>query len=995
MHRSTLTRKLATTTAFVLALGVIPALPAGAIGDILKVHRPKPDIDRRRGRVAPTPVQRRIARSLGDHVTWNRYGTPKTLIDYDGWLATGLSHRPKVAARAWILQNRALFRLSKKAVADLELVNVSPLVKSSARVVLFRQRFAGLKTTKDGLLILGLRRGKLAFVSSSLAPIRTDMPAPRVEVEQAMVAGLGSAGFDVSPSDLAPVDGEAGWEVFDVEGLHGPQRARLIALPTFTQGVRPAYEVLVVEIEGGLTSGYKVYVDAVTNEVWARENIVDRYIDNPRWRIFTAYPEVDYSPTDSRINACWVLEPDLNIDCQLELQGDATRYAWDEEGPELQSAPTFTTLGNAANTAQSALSPLTPSDNYRPVSPDREYIFPFTNYWYESHCAKIPNPDPNQTDINAAITNLFAMHNRAHDWSYHLGFIEKNYNMQQENFGEGGEGGDPQIGNAQAGSVTGGHPSNTGRDNANQVSTPDGVPPVTNMYLWQPLPGGVYPPCVDGDFDMTVVVHEYTHAISNRMAAGPDGGIGGSDGMGESWSDLAAVEFLAEHGYAPVGNENPFAVGAYVTGNMHQGIRNYGMDKSPLNYSNTGYNTSGPGVHADGEIWSAANFDVRKALIRKYNKDFPASKLSLQRRCARGERKPQRCPGNRRWIQMVFDAFLLLPGSVTMPQARDAYIAADKMRFKGANKKLLWNAFAKRGLGTGATGGGDIAIPSFQSPTARNGGLHFEAVDADTGRPVPGLIYVGDYEARTTPTAATAKSLGPTSARFVPGRYRFLFQAKGYGMHRFARRVRAGDTRTVLLRVAKNWASTHNGASASGDGQDHTFLIDDTETTVWAVDGREPSVKGASVTVDLAGDRRLVRSINVSTMLGPGQGSGFAAVRRFAIAVCTKTKTKKCTAAKDFRRIYRSKKNAFPAGRWRPIAPNLLLRTFNVPDRRATHVRFIVLTNHCIGAKVYRGEQDADPTYVTDCVEGSAHDLNGRATELQVFTKRPSVSFAR
>src|SRR3712207_3340909 len=146
--------------------------------------------------------------------------------------------------------------------------------------------------------------------------------------------------------------------------------------------------------------------------------------------------------------------------------------------------------------------------------------------------------------------------------------------------------------------------------------------PVTNMYMWQPFAGAAYPPCVDGDFDMTVIGHEYTHAISNRMVGGPDDNLtSSSDGqarsMGESWSDLAAVEFVFEHGYSPADDENPFAVGPYVTGSKQKGIRNYAMNRSPLNYSNVqGYDGSGrSSPHDDGEIWSAANYDIRQAMI--------------------------------------------------------------------------------------------------------------------------------------------------------------------------------------------------------------------------------------------------------------------------------------------------------------------------------------------------------------------------------------------
>src|SRR5918992_1454623 len=176
---------------------------------------------------------------------------------------------------------------------------------------------------------------------------------------------------------------------------------------------------------------------------------------------------------------------------------------------------------------------------------------------------------------------------------------DRRWNAQESNFGTGGTAeNDPLIGDAQAGAVTGGFPSYLGRDNANMISNPDGVPSITNMYLWQPIAGAFYAPCVDGDYDMAVIGNEY--------------------------------------GFVPVSGENPFAVGAYVTGNKDRAIRNYGMNfprtgafpapgvslvKSggplahPLNFSNMGYDITGPQVHADGEIWSATNFDIPRALV--------------------------------------------------------------------------------------------------------------------------------------------------------------------------------------------------------------------------------------------------------------------------------------------------------------------------------------------------------------------------------------------
>ena len=47
------------------------------------------------------------------------------------------------------------------------------------------------------------------------------------------------------------------------------------------------------------------------------------------------------------------------------------------------------------------------------------------------------SPGPGN-DIDAAITNLFGMHNRMHDFAYYLGFDEPHWNAQQYNHGLGG-----------------------------------------------------------------------------------------------------------------------------------------------------------------------------------------------------------------------------------------------------------------------------------------------------------------------------------------------------------------------------------------------------------------------------------------------------------------------------------------------------------------------------------------------------------------------------
>ena len=134
--------------------------------------------------------------------------------------------------------------------------------------------------------------------------------------------------------------------------------------------------------------------------------------------------------------------------------------------------------GTTRSPAEAWFSPLTPGPTgYRPFSADRNYVFPWGNAWFTSDCSANNLVPGMGYDISAAITNLFVMHNRMHDWSYHLGFTEQNWNRRSPTSAHvAAARTTPVLGNAQAGAVNGGFPSYLGRDNANMISLPDGVP---------------------------------------------------------------------------------------------------------------------------------------------------------------------------------------------------------------------------------------------------------------------------------------------------------------------------------------------------------------------------------------------------------------------------------------------------------------------------------------------------------------------------------------
>ena len=974
--------------------------------------------DSRTATLAPTAAQRAAAAALDAEVRWNRFGTPQSVIRYGGHLGDAVAGADaESAARRWVEANATLFRLD--STASLELESAVPLGGGGAHAVVFRQRIGGLLAAPDGALTVGLTGSadagwRVAYASSSLTSDTTLDAAADLSVAEAWVEAADSSGVDASVADVEVAGRQAGWTQLDVAGVADTQLVRRVAFPTPKRGTIAAYEAYVLDTdEDGHVIGDRVVVDADTGRLLFSESAVHHALDNPKWSVFPSWPRTtplnrypwNYPSADTRETWCWLNE----AGCRLALAGSSPHpaFAWDVVPPA--GVPTFTTTGNYARSAENWMDFLFPGPTqYQPTSPTRDYVYPWENVWFEERC----DPDVlvvgSGNDIDAATVNLFAMHSRMHNWSYHLGFTESAWNAQLHNFGVGTAQGDPLIGMVQAGAVSHGPPTYAGRDNAFMRTLPDGTPSQSAMFLWQPIPGAFYAPCVDGDYDMAVIGHEYGHMIENRMIGKGSNRMGFHAGaMGESFGDFVSMEHLNEYGLVP-GGDLAWAVGPYVTGNHSRAIRNYNMAwpsagafpapgrevrVNPLNFGAVGYDIVGPQVHADGEIWSATNKGIRDLYVDRYG---PGGGR-LQQECADGDRPPEQCPGNRRWIQTVFDAMLLMPTAPTFLDARDAYLAADLLRFGGANQDLLWLGFARRGFGQNATTTGTQdtePVASYASPLHGEATLTFEAVAKDEGgAPIANArVFVGHYEARATPVGATSD--------FVPSPqgYDFVAQAPGYGHVRFhVRNLRAGESRTITIHMPTNWASQVKGATASGDGANHANLIDDTEATTWQSTGAP--VEGRRVLVTLGGERTFDLA-RASALLVPGQNR-FVALRSFELLACTAGGGANPTcdpAVAAGWNLFLTAEDAFPADNPRPVAPALNLRTWAVPGTTATHVLFRVLDNQCTGQTSYQGKQDADPRHETDCRIGTPlppRDNQVVAAELELHSSRPRVDGAQ
>jgi hypothetical protein len=1004
------------------------------------------DADRRGPVLAPLKAARAHLATLGKglEVSWTQYGTPLNLTRERDFLATGLVGSPEQVARTFLKRNAALWGLSAADVDALVVVVNQPLSQGSdAYTVSFNQVVNGMLVAEDGYVVVGVRGDKVAIVTSSLVPAavlgRTPSAAPRMPVAKAVLAATKDAGVtNLRVADLKVGDVDhAGFTHVTTTLLNQPQRARLRMLPTTDRGARLVWEVDVLDVADGRALATMSYVDDLTGDVLLRRDAVDtfaegmglRSFDNPNapagpvltgaetgpatWRGYGSNPQLAkdgkvskddrYLACSGRDGAANLLQKNL-LGCSF-LYNDGSPLPYDVD--PIAGVPTFTTIGNnAVTTNAQASSSLTPGAPFLPpVSPTRDYAPAFTDSWHTSVCDPASLVLPARADVDAAIVNLFLGHNRVHDFSYRLGLNEARGAMQVSNFGKTSPAveNDPEIGNAQNGALQGG--SGLGRDNANQITLQDGVPGITNQYLFQPLVG-FYSPCTDGDLDGAVFLHEYTHAVSNRLIAGPATGLSGFQGgsMGESWSDLTAIEYLNAFGLAGTRGEHPYSMGAYVTGDSFRGIRDFNAlpENNPLNYSDIGFDTTGPEVHADGEVWNAIQMEIRQALIKKYDRQYPYNNRELQIACAVGRTKDgargpawNKCPGNRRYITYQYDAMALQAnGAPSMVDMRNAELAAILLRDK-KDYDVVYDAFAVRGLGKGAESVGSAdtdPTPSFASPVnAKNGTVTFKLVDARTGKPVKGSVYVGEFSARCMPVASTlGEDEVPPTARMMKGRYRLTVQADGYGIQRFTTEVKPGSS-TKVLKLQQNVASARFGAGIKGNagGLRLGRIIDDTEESNGAFDGQP--VKGRTVTVTFGTGRTTFDKIAVSSLHhaaktlpegGTEIEGRLLGIRAFDLQVSN-------DGGKTFRTFYKSADNFFPADRPRAVAPDLMLRTIKLKQAvTGNAIRMVIRSNTCTGGNDFNYEQENDRTTASDCRSTATNTTQVTITELQVFRSR-------
>ncbi len=641
--------------------------------------RPLPDYDARPATVTQPSTTATALNVSRDPIT----GAPRLVTAAHGFLTapdvagkniSAVAADPHRALKNFLNQHTALYGHGAEVLAAATVTRDFTTPHNGLRTTVWQQQVGGI-TLLDSVLIAHVtKKGELINIASQFLPNPAAAAAdnsPALTAQQAVCFAAKNIGDALIETSLAATTTAAGAELkqqFTAPELRGNATARLVWLPLSATQLTLCWEIVLTG--RAHPEAFQVLVDAHIGKALRRHCLTD-YISAATYNVFTSDSPSPFSPgwqTPQSGQPATVARALVTFSA---LDTNASPAGWIPDSGT-------NTLGNNVD-AHTDRDNNDVADEPRPSSINRVFNFPLDLA-----------SDPTNSSA-AAVVQLFYWCNFMHDRLYELGFTEAAGNFQSDNFGRGGFGGDAVQADAQDGS---------GFNNANMATYSDGSPPRMQMYLFSgPSPH------LDGDLDAEIVLHEYTHGLSERLVGG-GAGISAlqTGGMGEGWSDFYALALLSEAGDD---TNAATAMGGYatyqffgLTQNYYYGIRRYpystDLTKNPLTFrdidpaqasAHSGISRSpvigntANEVHNIGELWCVTLWEARANLIAKYGTTN----------------------GNHLMLQLVTDGMNFSPANPNFLEARDAILQADEVNNGGANAPELWAAFAKRGMGFYAT----------------------------------------------------------------------------------------------------------------------------------------------------------------------------------------------------------------------------------------------------------------------------------------------------
>jgi hypothetical protein len=664
--------------------------------------------------------------------------TPDFVRSTEAFLTDPAQAKPAEVVHAFLAANPGLFGITAEELNSARVRRDYSTAHNGVRHLGWQQLVRGVELFGCTLYANVTRDGQLINIGGTYLPRPTTdfaVKDPVLSPQDASARAAANVAIRLkgTPTKTAEAEGLHGRTFWTVAGVRAdaPVVTRPIYFPMSRDEVRTAWAV-VMPSPGSVGHTYDMIVDAVSGEILYRANRVKYATTEPiTFRVYPTDSPAPGSPGTPAPNSFQFPE----VARQLlvitpQMMQTYSPNGWINDGES-------ETLGNNA-AVHTDIDNNNVADLPRPNGgPARVFDFPMST------------ADAPGSYQAAAVAQLFYFANIFHDRLYALGFDEAAGNFQAINFSGQGLGNDRLQVDAQDGG---------GTNNANWNSTgidgePDSTPPRTQMYVFTgPNPDR------DGAFEADIVYHEFAHGLSIRLH---DGRLDGQDqegGMGEGWSDFFGLclnaqpgdDFNAVYAFSPY---ITYLFNGSLRNNYYFGIRRfpYSTDtsKNPLTFADIdpgqiNFPSSVPRndigglaseVHNVGEAWCMALLECREQLSRTMG--FAA---------------------NEEIMRLAVDGMKLNPASaLSFINSRDTILQSDLVNNAGANRYPLWDAFAKRGIGLGATSPGSSAsgvVESFTTP----GTVQFTFPQG-----VPALLTPGVPATFTVDLAPVGLSLTPAS----------------------------------------------------------------------------------------------------------------------------------------------------------------------------------------------------------------------------------------
>ena len=636
-------------------------------------------------------------------VRWSSLtGAPSRLYSLTSPLTDASTAPAQDIAIGFLRSRLALFNLEEKDLTEAKFSRDFVTQHNGLTHLTVQLRIQGIDVFGSAVNINIDRNGRILNVAGELVPKLTDsIGAPNPTLSSAAAIQLASQAAGVASTRTT-------------------RAAGMVYFPQGPAGARLAWDVTVEDARSA--NVYRTLVDAADGTILWRHNLTYYSHVAAHAPVFTSDSPFPNSPGGTGTGQ--VARVDTPLSGLVRFPHADPHADWWNGGPD----PTRTvTRSNNVFAHHDRDNDNDDSEGFPPAVAMEDFTFPLASPIDQT-------ADP-VTYTSAATVQLFYGNNLAHDQFYRLGFDEPSGNFQVDNFGLGGSGGDP----VQADSQDDATDPEGARCNANMSTPADGSSPRMQMYVCERSGGLIQ----DGDLDAEVYYHEYTHGVHSRLVPTLTGSQGG---MGEGWGDFFAISFLSE----PTDDLlQQWKVGRWLffPGGIRRQPYDYTQDFFTRTYAdivdgstcsikvcsndptmpcsededcgmgNTcdatacmfDFQCQPPAttiaqgicaaeVHNTGELWAETLWIARANLVFKYG--FATGATTL--------------------LQDVIDGMKLAAPMPDFLDMRDAILLADQTNNGGVNQCLLWNAFARMGLGVSAlsTGPADInPIEAFDTPS--------------------------------------------------------------------------------------------------------------------------------------------------------------------------------------------------------------------------------------------------------------------------------------